>query len=145
MTVMGFRPYDDGQHDRTGEEPDRPCAESVGEGGQPSTGMTTEESGMDAARAPLDREAGAEPLSDRDRRILEFERQWWKYAGAKEQAIRDLFDMSGTRYYQILNGLIDTPAALQADPMLVKRLRRMRAARQRARSARRLGIDLSAE
>jgi hypothetical protein len=81
-------------------------------------------------------------LSDRDRSILEFERQWWKYAGAKEQAIRDLFDMSATRYYQVLNTLLDNPAALEADPMLVKRLRRMRAARQRARSARRLGIEL---
>ena len=78
---------------------------------------------------------------DRDREILEFERQWWKYAGAKEQAIRDLFDMSGTRYYQLLNGLIDDPQALAFDPMLVKRLRRMRAARQRARSARRLGME----
>jgi len=95
---------------------------------------------MDAARVPLSDEV-AGTLSDRDRRILEFERQWWKYAGAKEQAIKDLFDMSATRYYQILNGLIDSPAALQADPMLVKRLRRMRASRQRARSARRLGIE----
>ena len=50
--------------------------------------------------------------------------------------------MSATRYYQVLNALLDNPAALEADPMLVKRLRRMRAARQRARSARRLGIDL---
>lgn len=81
-------------------------------------------------------------LSERDARILEFERQWWKYAGAKEQAIRELFDCSATRYYQLLNALIDDPAALAADPMLVKRLRRMRAARQRTRSARRLGIDL---
>ena len=81
-------------------------------------------------------------LSDRDRDILAFERQWWKYAGAKEQAIRELFDMSATRYYQVLNALIDNPAALEADPMLVKRLRRLRASRQRARSARRLGIQL---
>jgi hypothetical protein len=81
-------------------------------------------------------------LSERDLRILEFERQWWKYAGAKEQAVRDLFDMSATRYYQVLNALIDRPEALAADPMLVKRLRRLRASRQRARSARRLGIDL---
>jgi len=80
-------------------------------------------------------------LSDRDREILAFERHWWKYAGAKEQAIRDLFDMSATRYYQVLNALIDRPAALVADPMLVKRLRRLRASRQRARSARRLGRD----
>jgi hypothetical protein len=82
-----------------------------------------------------------EELSDRDRQILAFERQWWRYAGAKEQAIRDLFDMSATRYYQVLNALLDRPEALRYDPMLVKRLRRMRAARQRARAARRLGMD----
>jgi hypothetical protein len=79
-------------------------------------------------------------LSVRDREILAFERQWWKYAGAKEQAVRDLFDMSSTRYYQVLNSLIDRPEALAHDPMLVKRLRRMRQTRQRARSARRLGL-----
>ena len=88
-------------------------------------------------------DAEATGLSDRDRQILEFERQWWKYAGAKEQAIRDLFDMSATRYYQIVNTLIDTPEALAFDPMLVKRLRRLRATRQRARSARRLGVELN--
>ncbi|HZW44707.1 MAG TPA: DUF3263 domain-containing protein [Dermatophilaceae bacterium] len=81
-------------------------------------------------------------LSDRDREIIAFERQWWKYAGAKEQAIRELFDMSATRYYQVLNLLIDSPVALAADPMLIKRLRRLRATRQRARSARRLGVQL---
>ncbi|MGL5819298.1 MAG: DUF3263 domain-containing protein [Phycicoccus sp.] len=80
-------------------------------------------------------------LSDRDREVLAFERQWWKYAGSKETAVRELFDMSSTRYYQLLNMLIDTPAALEHDPMLVKRLRRLRSTRQRARSARRLGID----
>ena len=82
-------------------------------------------------------------LPERDQRILEFERQWWKFAGAKEQAIREQFDMSATRYYQVLNSLIDQPEALAFDPMLVKRLQRMRAARQRARSARRLGIELN--
>jgi hypothetical protein len=78
-------------------------------------------------------------LSERDQQILAFERQWWKYAGAKEQAVRELFDMTATRYYQALNALIDSPEALAHDPMLVKRLRRMRSTRQRARSARRLG------
>ena len=85
--------------------------------------------------------AQADALCERDLLILEFERQWWKYAGAKEQAMREKFDMSATRYYQALNALIDRPEAIEADPMLVKRLRRLRAARQRARSARRLGID----
>jgi hypothetical protein len=103
---------------------------------------------MDSAGA---REAGGEPsaaatvadgLTRRDREILTFERQWWQYAGAKEQAIRDLFGMSSTRYYQVLNALIDRPEAVAADPMLVKRLRRLRMTRQRARSARRLGIEL---
>ncbi|MBN6034943.1 DUF3263 domain-containing protein [Amycolatopsis sp. 195334CR] len=81
-------------------------------------------------------------LSPREQEILAFERQWWKYAGAKEQAIRELFAMSSTRYYQVLNQLIDKHEAMQADPMLVKRLRKTRAARQRTRAARRLGIDL---
>ncbi|PRZ36607.1 uncharacterized protein DUF3263 [Antricoccus suffuscus] len=94
-----------------------------------------------AADAHLSDDAEVDGLSRRDRDILAFERQWWKYAGAKEQAIKDLFDMSGTRYYQVLNALIDNQAALAADPMLVKRLRRQRSSRQRARSARRLGIE----
>lgn len=82
------------------------------------------------------------PLTDRDREILAFERQWWKYAGSKEQAIKELFDMSSTRYYQVLNGLINNPAALAEDPMLIKRLRRLRDQRQRTRSARRLGFEV---
>ncbi len=82
-------------------------------------------------------------LSDRDAELLAFERQWWKFAGAKEQAIRDKFGMSATRYYQVLNALIDKPEALAQDPLLVKRLRRLRATRQRNRSAKRLGIDLT--
>ena len=82
-------------------------------------------------------------LNERDAEILAFERQWWKYAGAKEQAIRDKFSMSATRYYQVLNALIDKPEALAQDPLLVKRLRRLRATRQRFRSAKRLGIDLT--
>jgi Protein of unknown function (DUF3263) len=97
---------------------------------------------MSAAGALSGQPAVAGELSDRDREILAFERQWWKYAGAKEQAIRELFDMSATRYYQVLNALLDRPEALAADPMLVKRLRRLRTARQRARSARRLGIEV---
>ena len=77
------------------------------------------------------------PLSERDQQMLALERQWWKYAGAKEQAIRELFDLSATHYYQLLNALIDTEDALAHDPMLVKRLRRLRTTRHRARNARR--------
>ena len=96
---------------------------------------------MSAAGAVSGQEPAAGELTERDREILAFERHWWKYAGAKEQAVRELFDMSATRYYQVLNALLDRPEALAADPMLVKRLRRLRAARQRARSARRLGFE----
>lgn len=78
------------------------------------------------------------PLTDRQKQMLELERSWWKYAGAKETRIRELFGCSATLYYQELNALIDQPAALVHDPMLVKRLRRLRTERQGRRS-RRLG------
>lgn len=81
-------------------------------------------------------------LTNRERGVLAFESQWWKRSGAKEQAIRELFDMSPSRYYQVLNALLDSPAAFRADPMLIKRLRKARAARQRERAAQRLGIEL---
>ena len=81
-------------------------------------------------------------VSERDAAMLDFERQWWKFAGAKEQAVREKFEMSSTRYYQVLNALIDRPEALAHDPLLVRRLRRLRATRQRQRSARRLGFEI---
>ena len=74
-------------------------------------------------------------LSDLEVRILDFERSWWRYAGAKESAVRELFDMSAPRYYQVLNDLIDREEALLTSPMLVKRLRRLRQARMQARSS----------
>ncbi len=82
-------------------------------------------------------------LSEQERQIIDFERQWWRYAGAKEQAISELFGMTATSYYQALNNLIDRTEAMQNDPLLIKRLRRLRSARQRARSARRLNSDVS--
>jgi hypothetical protein len=92
------------------------------------------------APEPDDRPGG---LSDRDRSILALERHWYKYPGAKEQVIREQFGMSAVSHYQILNALIDTEAALAHDPMLIKRLRRMRTTRQRARTERRLGHNLA--
>jgi len=81
-------------------------------------------------------------LSERGAAILEFEKQWWAFPGTKEAEIRGRFDLSAPRYYQLLNDLIDTPEALARDPLLVKRLRRQRAARQKERSAKRLGFTI---
>ena len=75
-------------------------------------------------------------LSDLEMRILDFESNWWRFAGAKESAIKELFDLNAPRYYQLLNDLIDREDALAAAPMLVQRLRRLRAARMLARSTR---------
>ena len=82
-------------------------------------------------------------LSQRDLDILDFERTWWKHAGVKEQAIRERFEMSATRYYQVLNELLEQPAAMEYDPILVKRLKRLRVYRQRQRVARLLGAEYS--
>ena len=73
-------------------------------------------------------------LSDLEVRILDFERQWWKYAGAKDAAIKELFNLSAKQYYELLNNLIDRPDALAASPLLIKRLRRLREARVASRS-----------
>ncbi|MBB5870677.1 hypothetical protein F4553_004056 [Allocatelliglobosispora scoriae] len=72
-------------------------------------------------------------LSDRDLQMLAFEQQWWRHAGAKEQAIKDTFQLSATRYYQALNVLLENPAALAAQPLLVGRLLRLRQSRSRTR------------
>jgi hypothetical protein len=72
-------------------------------------------------------------LTRREHEMLAFERQWWRQPGAKETAIRERFGVTPTRYYQVLNALVDQPAALASDPLLVGRLRRVRAARRRRR------------
>jgi Protein of unknown function (DUF3263) len=82
-------------------------------------------------------------LTAREVSILDFERSWWKHAGVKEQAIKDHFDISATKYYQTLNELLEKPEAAQHDPILVKRLRRIRSYRQRQRVARLLGAEYS--
>jgi len=72
-------------------------------------------------------------LSERDRAILDFERSWWAEPGPKEVTIRERFDLSPTRYYQVLNELLDSEDAMEYDPLVVRRLRRLRDRRRRAR------------
>lgn len=82
-------------------------------------------------------------LSDRDIRVLAFEREWWRSGGMKEAEIRSQFGLGVTEYYQVLNALLDTEAALARDPLLVRRLRRMRDTRQRAREARQVEFPVT--
>lgn len=81
-------------------------------------------------------------LSEQQAALLDFEKHWWSLDGSKESEIRDRFDISPTRYYQLLNALIDSPDALAYDPLLIKRMRRLREMRQKERTARRLGVSL---
>ncbi|MFF5230839.1 DUF3263 domain-containing protein [Dactylosporangium sp. NPDC000521] len=92
------------------------------------TDVSDPEAGPDLATAEEPSE-----LDERGKAILAFERQWWRQAGAKEQAIHDTFNLSATRYYQLLNTLLDDPLALAHDPVVVQRLRRLRASRSRRR------------
>jgi hypothetical protein len=78
-------------------------------------------------------------LTEHETQILTFEREWWRYDGSKEQAVRGHLDLSVARYYSLLNALIDRPEAVAADPLLVKRLRRMRDTRTALRRARATG------
>jgi Protein of unknown function (DUF3263) len=90
---------------------------------------------VDGDAAPTPTGEPTAQLDERSQRILAFERLWWRRSGAKEQAIRDAFGLSATRYYQLLNALLDDPVALTYDPVVVKRLRRLRASRTRARGS----------
>lgn len=74
------------------------------------------------------------PLTDREQAILDFERDWWTAAeGSKEQAIRDRLDLSAARYYEILASLLDVKAAMDYDPLVIRRRRRVRDERRRLR------------
>ena len=73
------------------------------------------------------------PLTDRERAILDFERTWWSEPGPKGAAIRAHFGLSPGRYYQLLGDLIGSNDAEAYDPLVVRRLRKLRSSRRRAR------------
>ena len=103
---------------------------------------------MLAPATPIDTLPGVEPiaprgpddLDERSRAVLDFERESWRLSVPKERAIRERFGFSTARYHQVLNRVVDTPEALAYDPMLVRRLRRVREARRRRRVAGQLGV-----
>lgn len=67
-------------------------------------------------------------LTSRERKVLDFERGWWRLPGLKDRNIRDMLGFSAAVYYRILRAALDKPAALSYDPLTVRRLRRVRAA-----------------
>ena len=81
-------------------------------------------------------------LSEFEVKMLEFERSWWRHAGVKESSIKEMFNLTPPAYYQLLNNLIDREAAVLAEPILVKRLRRLRDSRTQSRSSSKLGFTL---
>lgn len=86
--------------------------------------------------------AQTEPeLGELELRVLDFERAWASRLGAKDAAIRAEFSIPAARYYQMLYALIDSPVALRSDPLLVRRLQRLRDARSRARATRTFRMD----
>ena len=90
---------------------------------------------MESQRATSADQVASAGLTELEVKILDFEKQWWRYAGAKESSIKEFFNLTPPAYYQLLNNLIDREAALLAQPMLVKRLRRLRESRTEARAA----------
>lgn len=72
-------------------------------------------------------------ITERDKAILDFERSWWAEPGPKEAAIRERFELSATRYYQILQELVDDADAMAYDPLVIRRLLRSRSRRRRER------------
>ena len=98
--------------------------------------------GAQTAQADSSSQSDQSGLSERELAMLDFERQWWRFAGSKDEAIRAKFDVNATRYFQQLNKLLDSPEALAQDPLLVKRLRRLRDSRQKARAGRSTGMRL---
>ena len=115
--------------------PGRPDA-CTGTGGVRASGL------VGTINAPSASASGADGLNERERRILDFERDAWGLRLPKERAIRETFGISATRYHQLLHRLVDRPEALAYDPMLVRRLRRLREIRRKRRTAQQLGITL---
>lgn len=132
----------------TAKEIARQC-EQLARGVEPDEAQGRRLRAVDPATQPIERPVKPEEhgssgdLTARERGVMAFERQWWKASGEKERAVRELFDMSLTHYGRLLDALVDKPAAVRADPMLIKRLSRVRKNRQHAGSARQWGSEHS--
>lgn len=106
--------------------------ERHGGGRRPEAGEPSGDAGEGVPGGGAGAAASGSGLCERDLAVLAMERRGWSGPGMKERAIREQLGMSPTRYYQLLNALLDDPRALEHDPVTVNRLRRRREA-QRAR------------
>lgn len=95
-------------------------------------------SGVLVLGASSDENSVTMALTERDQAIIEFERTWWSEDGSKESIIRERFELSTTRYYELLGELIDSDEAHDFDPLVIRRLRRLRDRRRRARFERQI-------
>lgn len=98
-------------------------------------------SGAARAHEPVPERAGDGPLDATAVKVLEFELAWASRPGAKASAIRAEFGVAPARYYQMLSAVLDSPAALRHDPLVVRRLQRVRDARAASRASRSFRID----
>ncbi|MFF7360422.1 DUF3263 domain-containing protein [Streptomyces sp. NPDC008125] len=101
--------------------------------GTPEPEATGGDATGDDGSARSEESANTGALSDRDRALLALERRSWAGPGAKERAIREELGLSPVRYYQLVNALIEDRRALEADPVTVNRLRRVREAKRNRR------------
>lgn len=81
-------------------------------------------------------------LTPEETAMLQFAKLRWTYQGTKEDTIRTQFGCSPSIFYARLNRLLDNPAALAAEPVLVRALTRLRDARRHQRSAHRIAQEV---
>lgn len=83
----------------------------------------------------------AEYQSPTYEQLIAFENEWPRHGGAKDGAIRATFHLTGIRYYQLINRMINDPTALELDPALIYRLRAQRDERLTTRQSRTYGRE----
>jgi hypothetical protein len=72
-------------------------------------------------------------LDERAAAMLDFERAWWTHDEPRDQVIRTRFQCSPEEYHAELTRVLDDPAALEHDPFVVRRLKRLRLRARKAR------------
>ncbi|MFT4864715.1 MAG: hypothetical protein ACI9CV_001293 [Ilumatobacter sp.] len=80
-------------------------------------------------------------LSERHAAMLDFERSWWTNDDPRDQVVRARFQCSPEEYDAEIAVVLENPDAAEHDPLVVRRLKRLRL---RARKARIDGVAAAA-